>query len=157
MRKDRNMATISVLLVDDEAEFLEYLKSRLESRGLTVFSAASGLDALQTMGRHRIDVVVLDVRMPGIGGLEVLRKTKQKHPLAEVIMLSGHATVESAIDGLKLGAFDYVTKPCDISDLLEKINAAFARKEATEEKIRKAKVDKIIRHPLAVFDKEEWP
>ena len=69
------------------------------------------------MDEHRIDVVVLDVRMPGIGGLEVLRKTKQKHPLVEVIMLSGHATVESAVDGLKLGAFDYVTKPCDISDI----------------------------------------
>ncbi|MBC8876469.1 MAG: response regulator [Planctomycetes bacterium] len=149
------MATIHVLLVDDEAEFLEYLKSRLESRGLTVFSAASGLDALRTVDQQRIDVVVLDVRMPGIGGLEVLRKTKQKHPLVEVIMLSGNATVESAIDGLKLGAFDYVTKPCDMSDLLEKINAAYARKETAEEKIRLARLDRIVRHPMAVFDKEE--
>lgn len=154
MTKGKNMAIISVLLVDDEEEFLGYLKPRLEARGLNTFSAGNGLDALKTMDAHRIDVVVLDVRMPGMGGLEVLRKTKQKHPLVEVIMLSGHASVDSAVEGLKMGAFDYVTKPCDISDVVEKINAAFGRKETTEEKIRKAKVDKIIRHPMATFDED---
>ncbi|MBL7039131.1 MAG: response regulator [Pirellulaceae bacterium] len=149
------MATISVLLVDDEEEFLAFLKARLEGRGLNMFSAVNGLEALKTMDEHRIDVVVLDVRMPGMGGLEILRKTKQKHPLVEVILLSGHATVESAVEGLKLGAFDYVTKPSDISELVEKIKAAYARKETTEEKIRKARLDRIVRHPLAVFDEEE--
>ena len=146
---------VRVLLVDDEAEFLEFLKSRLENRQLTVFAAANGLDALKTMDQQRIDVVILDVKMPGIGGLEVLRKTKQKHPLVEVILLSGHATVQSAIDGLHLGAFDYVTKPCDISVLQEKINAAYARKEAEEEKIRVAKIDEIVRHPLSVFKRKQ--
>ena len=153
--KGKNMATISVLLADDEGEFLAFLKARLEGRGLNMFSAINGLDAMRIMDEHHIDVLVLDVKMPGISGLEVLRKTKQKHPLIEVILLSGHATVESAVDGLKLGAFDYVTKPCDISDLVEKINAAFARKETTEEKIRKAEVDEIVRHPMALFDKEK--
>jgi DNA-binding NtrC family response regulator len=136
---------------------LNYLKHRLEGRGLTVFSSANGLDALRTMDEHPIDVVVLDVRMPGMGGLEILRKTKQKHPHAEVILLSGHAAVESAVEGLKMGAFDYLTKPCDLSDMIGKINAAVARKEATEERIRKAKVDRIIRHPMAAFEDEEQP
>lgn len=149
------MATINVLLVDDERAYLAYLKPRLEKRGLVTFDAKDGLDALQLLDEHPIDVVVLDVRMPGIDGLEVLRKIRQKHPLVEVIMLSGFATVESAIDGMKLGAFDYVTKPCDISDLVEKVNAAFARKKTAEEKIRKAQVDRIIRHPMAVFDDED--
>lgn len=83
-------------------------------------------------------------------------KTKQKHPLVEVIMLSGHASVDSAVEGLKLGAFDYVTKPCDISDLLEKVNAAYARKHTAEDNIRKTKVDKTTRRPMAMFDEDEW-
>jgi DNA-binding NtrC family response regulator len=146
------MGTIDVLLVDDEEDFTTFLKSRLERRGLNVSCASSGLDALKVMDEHHIDVVVLDVKMPGISGLEVLRKTKHKHPLIEVILLSGHATVETAVDGIKLGAFDYLTKPCDLADLVEKINKAYARKEATEAESRKAKVDEIVSHPMAVFD-----
>ena len=124
-------------------------------RRLVTFTAANGLDALEIMDEHPIDVVILDVKMPGLDGVEVLRKTKEKHPLVEVIMLTGHASVESAVEGLKLGAFDYVTKPCDISDLMKKVNEAYAKKRAMEEKIRNAKVEQIIRHPMAVFEREE--
>lgn len=152
---DKDIEAITVLLVDDEQDFLAYLKQRLEKRGLIAFGTHDGLDALKLLDQHHIDVVVLDVKMPGINGLEVLRKTKQRHPLVEVIMLSGHASVNSAIDGLKLGAFDYVTKPCNMSHLMEKINAAYARKDAAEQKIRKAKLDAIIRHPMAVFDEQD--
>ena len=149
------MANIHLLLVDDEERFLTTTKTLLEKRGVTTFIASSGVDALKVMGEHRIDVVVLDVKMPGVDGVEVLRHTKQKHPLIEVIMLTGHASVESAVEGLKLGAFDYVTKPCEISDLMEKVNEAYARKHAMEEKIQKAKIEKIIRHPMAVFGSDE--
>ena len=90
--------------------------------------------------------------MPGLDGVEVLRKVKQKHPLVEVVMLTVHASVESAVKGLKPGAFDYVTKPRDISELIVKVNDAYDKKHSMEEKIRKAKTDKIIRHPLAVFE-----
>jgi FixJ family two-component response regulator len=99
-------------------------------------------------------VVVLDVKMPGLDGVEVLRLIKQQHALVEVIMLTGHATVESAVDGLKLGAFDYVMKPCDIAILIDKITEAHARKAVAEEKIRQAKIDNIISDPWSVFDKE---
>ena len=149
------MATIQLLLVDDEERFLSTTKILLEKRGVATFTATNGVDALKIMSEHRVDVVILDVKMPGIDGVEVLRKTKQKHPLVEVIMLTGHASVESAVEGLKLGAFDYVKKPCDISDLITKVNEAYDKKHAMEEKIRKAQIDKIIRHPMAVFEKEE--
>ena len=149
------MPNTKLLLVDDEERFLTTTKILLEKRGINTFTAANGLDAIRIMDEHHVDVVILDVKMPGLDGVEVLRKTKKKHPLVEVIMLTGHASVESAVEGLKLGAFDYVTKPCDISDLMRKVNEAYAKKQAMEEKIRKAKVEKIIRHPMAVFERED--
>jgi DNA-binding NtrC family response regulator len=149
------MANINVLLVDDEEPFLAFLKPRLESRGLRVLTANHGLDAMKLIDGSHIDVVVLDVKMPGLSGLEVLRKTKQKHPRVQVILLTGHGTVESAVEGMKLGAFDYATKPCDLSVLLEKINLAYSRKESEEDTSRKARVDEIVSHPMAVFDDDE--
>ena len=148
------MATIQLLLVDDEERFLHTTQILLEKRGIGAFTATNGMDALNILEAHRIDVVILDVKMPGMDGVEVLRRIKQKHPLVEVIMLTGHATVESAVEGLKMGAFDYVKKPSDISDLLAKVNDAYDKKYSMEEKIRKAKIDKIIRHPMAVFEEK---
>ena len=148
------MATAQLLLVDDEERFINTTKILLEKKGISTFTALNGLDAMKILDEHRIDVVILDVKMPGLDGVEVLRRIKQNHPLVEVIMLTGHASVESAVDGLKLGAFDYLMKPCDISSLLAKVNEAHAKKQAMEEKIRKAKIEKIIEHPMAVFDKD---
>jgi DNA-binding NtrC family response regulator len=149
------MSNIHLLLVDDEERFLATTKTLLEKRGVTTFTASNGVDALKQMDEHPIDVVILDVKMPGLDGTEVLRKARQNHPLTEVIMLTGHASFEAAVDGLKLGAFDYVAKPCDVSDLMKKINEAYAKKQAAEEKIRSAKVESIISHPMAVFESEE--
>ena len=146
------MATIQLLLVDEEEKILTSYKILLEEEGINTFIANNGLDALKIMDEHPIDVVILDVKMPGLDGVEVLRKAKQKHPLVEVIMATGHASVESTVEGLKLGAFDYLIKPIDIPGLVTKVNEAYAKKEAVEEKIRKAKTEQIIRHPLAVFD-----
>ncbi len=147
------MTAIQLLIVDDEERFLTTTKILLEKRGITVYIATNGKNALEALGSHRVDVAILDVKMPGMDGVELLRKIKQSSPLIEVIMLTGHASVESAVEGLKLGAFDYVMKPCDIAVLLEKVQQAHSRKQSAEEKIRQAKVDSIIRHPLAVFDK----
>jgi DNA-binding NtrC family response regulator len=155
MNKEGNpMAAIQLLLVDDEQRFLDTTKILLEKRGVSTFIATNGLDGIKILDEHRIDVVILDVKMPGLDGVEVLRKIKQRHPLVEVIMLTGHASVESAVEGLKLGAFDYIMKPCNISALMDKVNEAYAKKQAMEEKIQKAKIESIISHPLAVFDKE---
>jgi len=149
------MNHIRLLLVDDEERFLTTTRILLEKRGVeNIQTATNGADALRLLQKERIDVVVLDVKMPGMDGVEVLRRIRQEHPLVEVIMLTGHASVDSAVDGLKLGAFDYVMKPIDIPDLLAKIEEAYGKKKAHDEKSRAAKVDEIISHPMAVFSEK---
>ena len=148
------MNDIQLLLVDDEERFLETTKKIMAKRGVEALTATNGLDALTVLNSRRVDVVILDVKMPGLDGVEVLRKIKQEQPLVQVIMLTGHASVESAIEGLKLGAFDYLMKPCDISVLLEMAAQAYAKKQTMEEKIRQARIEKIISHPLSVFDED---
>jgi len=133
----------NVLLVDDELEFLATLVKRLTKRGLNISTAKNGEDALKIIGGKMIDVVVLDVRMPGIGGIQTLREIKKKDPLMEVIMLTGHASVEVAIEGMEVGAFDYLMKPADIDELFYKLQDAFKKKTIQREKIKK--LEEIIR------------
>jgi DNA-binding NtrC family response regulator len=137
-----------VLLVDDEVPFVETMTKRLSKRNLSVLSANSGQAALQVLDKDKtVDVVVLDVKMPGMDGIDALREIKKLHPLVEVVMLTGHATVESAIEGMKLGAFDYLMKPCDIDQLLAKVQEAKTKKNAHEEKIVQARIKEItLRH-----------
>jgi DNA-binding NtrC family response regulator len=132
----------SVLVVDDEVQFVETLVKRLVKRGVKVASAHSGLQALDALagsGATRTDVVILDVKMPGMDGLETLAAIKEAHPLVEVIMLTGHATVESAIEGMKNGAYDYLMKPCDLDVLMDKLNRAAVKKREHEAKILEAR------------------
>lgn len=149
------MAITNVLIIDDEERFLKTTQVLLEKEGYTVFTAADGLQGLNILNDKRIDVVILDVKMPGMDGVEVLRRIKAVHPLVEVLMLTGHATMETAIDGLKLGASDYLTKPCDISVLKQKIMQAYDKRAAVLAKIQKAKFDRIVSHPMEVFSKEK--
>ncbi|RJO63457.1 MAG: response regulator [Myxococcales bacterium] len=115
---------LKVLLVDDETEYVEHLSKRLIRRGLDVQGAPDGVTALAILARQSFDVVVLDVLMPGMSGLEVLKAIKNATPELAVILLSGHASMENAIEGMKLGADDYLQKPCDIEDLAAKIRHA---------------------------------
>jgi DNA-binding NtrC family response regulator len=129
-----------VLLVDDEAPFVEALAKRLDKRGLEVVLAYSASEALQKLAEvGHIDVVVLDVKMPGMDGIEALKHIKGSYPLVEVIMLTGHATVETAIEGMKLGALDYLMKPCDMEVLMAKVQDAKLKKMKQEEKIAEAR------------------
>ncbi|HAA05282.1 MAG TPA: two-component system response regulator [Syntrophobacteraceae bacterium] len=137
--------SVRVLLVDDEEQFVEILAQRLEARGLKVVTAFSGDEALAKLQGQPLDVVVLDVLMPGKTGIETLREIKARMPLVEVIMLTGHATVETAIEGMKVGAFDYLMKPTETVDLVEKINKARRRKADQEERIRQAEIDRITK------------
>jgi len=130
-----------VLLVDDEVPFVETMTKRLKKRDLDVNSAYSGQEALDILDKHRnTDVVILDVKMPGMDGIETLEKIKKSFPLTEVVMLTGHATVESAIEGMKKGAYDYLMKPCDIDQLMQKVEEATQKKLVHEDKIKEAKV-----------------
>jgi len=130
------MTDFRVLLVDDEVDFLETLLKRLQKRHLDAVGAKSGEEALAALESASFDAVVLDVRMPGIDGVETLRRIKQQHPLLEVILLTGHANMEVAVEGMELGAFDYLMKPVDLDDLLYKLQDALAKKELQQEKIR---------------------
>jgi len=113
-----------VLVVDDELDFLETVVRRLEKRQVETAGATTGREALELLSQQSFDVVVLDVRMPGMDGLEVLKVIKTRWPFVEVILLTGHASVESGLQGMQLGAFDYVMKPCKLTDLLPKIEQA---------------------------------
>jgi len=139
------MTPTLVMLVDDEAPFVETMTKRLAKRELNVIAAFSGQEALDTLGQHRnVDVVILDVKMPGMDGIETLKKMKSAFPLTEIVMLTAHATVESAIEGMRFGAFDYLMKPCDMEQLMAKVNEAARKKRDHEEKIREAHVKEIL-------------
>jgi DNA-binding NtrC family response regulator len=116
---------IRILLVDDEEDFVEMLSLRLEAVGHDVTPAYSGKECLETLGLKTIDVVILDVKMPGMDGIETLKEIKKSFPHVEVIMMTGHGTVETAVEeGKRLGAFDYMLKPADFDELLEKLALA---------------------------------
>ena len=130
------MDGLTVLLVDDEVDFLQTLLKRMLKRNVTAAAAKSGEEALAFLSQNAVDVVVLDVKMPGMDGIETLREIKKRHPLLEVIMLTGHADMEVAIEGMNCGAFDYLMKPINIDDLLYKVQDAYKKKTIQEEKIR---------------------
>lgn len=132
------MDSFQVLLVDDEVEFLETLVKRLKKRNLAVTGVRSGEEAIEALTRVPVDVVVLDVKMPGMDGLETLKEIKRRKPLVEVIMLTGHANMEVAIEGMELGAFDYLMKPMDIDELLYKLQDAYKKKIIHEQRIKLA-------------------
>ena len=136
---------IRVLLVDDEKDFVETLAQRLEVRDFDVKTSFSGDEALNLVQEHDSDVIVLDVLMPGKNGIDTLRELKCMQPLVHVIMLTGHATVETAIEGMKLGAYDFLIKPTATTDLLEKITKAHKLKAEHENRIRKAEINGIIK------------
>jgi len=122
------MEKFKVLIVDDELDFLETIIKRLRARNIEVSGVESGYLALEALDSSSPDVIILDVKMPGMDGIETLREIKKKKPLTEVIMLTGHASVESGIQGMQLGAFDYLMKPIALDELLEKVRQAYERK-----------------------------
>ena len=134
-----------VLIVDDEKDFVEMFSLRLEEIGEKVNRAYSGQECLEILAEKPIDVVILDIKMPGMDGIETLRAIKKQFPLVEVIMLTGHGTVETAVEGMKLGASDYLLKPADFDDLTEKLEKARIRKDEQQERIRKAEERFLVR------------
>lgn len=118
------MEQLRLLIVDDEEDFLSALAQRLEFRGFRVEAASSGSDALARVGEEGFHVLVLDVKMPGIDGLELMAQIKAKHACLPVILLTGHGSVADAERGIEQGAFDYLMKPIDIDELIEKIRKA---------------------------------
>jgi CheY-like chemotaxis protein len=141
------MALYTVLIVDDEEEFRDMTTKRLSKRNLECESAPDGDTALEMIAKKNYDVVLLDVKMPGRDGIETLREIKRIAPMTEVVMLTGHASVESGINGIKYGAFDYLMKPIELDPLFEKLNAAYERKRTQQEKIEMAQIKKDMVRP----------
>ena len=131
----------SVLLVDDETSFVEAMAERLALRNFKAIVANTGDEALAQLEKNpELDVVVLDLRMPGMGGIETLNEIKKKHPLMSVVILTGHATVKTSVEAMKTGAFEYLEKPYDIEQLVATITAALARKRKFEDRIFDARI-----------------
>jgi DNA-binding NtrC family response regulator len=135
----------NILLVDDEKDFVEMLALRLEAVGEKVSKAYNGQQCLDHLEREPIDVVILDIKMPGMDGIQVLKEIKGRYPLIEVILLTGHGTTETAIRGMKLGAYDYLLKPAEFDELTEKLAGACNKKEEQDERIRQAEVREMLR------------
>lgn len=115
---------IHLLLVDDEPDFKEVMQKHLSRMGIRLSVSDCCLDALDTLEAHAIDVVIMDMNMPGVDGIQCLRKVKERWPQTEVIILTGHASVKSGIEGMQSGAFDYCIKPIDVRELIEKVELA---------------------------------
>lgn len=127
-----------ILLVDDESDFRTTIAKRLIKRGMEVEQAGSGEESLAVLKDKPVDVVILDVKMPGMGGIETLHQIKENYPKIEVIMLTGHATTQDGVDGIKTGAFDYLTKPIELEQLLGKVRQAHEKILREDEKAKEA-------------------
>ena len=133
-----------VLLVDDEQDFLDAMATRMKDRGMDVSATTSAADALKLVESGAYDAVVLDLMMPEMDGLEVLKAIKEKRPEVQIILLTGHATVQKGVEAMRFGAMDFIEKPADLKVLTEKIKQASAQKMILVEKQIEEKVKKLI-------------
>lgn len=157
---------IHLLMVDDEEKFLKRITQRLKLKFFEITSATNGVNAIEAAQKGRFDVAVIDLQMPGIDGVQVLEILKKNHKYLEVIILSGHATIQSAIDCTKLGAFKILEKPCEFDKLVDAIKEAYEKrlkKKFEHDQIRVKKIEALAlgRSPLGIlqemakFDKDE--
>jgi DNA-binding NtrC family response regulator len=142
---------VNVLVVDDEEDFVEMFSLRLQEIGENVTGAFSGREGLDALETGDFDVVVLDIKMPGMDGIETLKEIRRRHPLVEVILLTGHGSVDTAVAGMKLGAYDYINKPAEFAEFQEKLEGARRRKAEQEERIRLAEARTLSRKSGDMF------
>ena len=149
------MKDMKMMLVDDEERFLSTTKKLLARKGIDVLTATSGPEALEILREHNVHVVILDVKMPGMDGIATLKQIKRQYPMVEVILLTGHATAESAVEGLKSGAADYLMKPTDIDELIQKAEEAYEKRQRLEEKIRVLQMRTLSGSPRDIMRESE--
>jgi two-component system, NtrC family, sensor kinase len=147
------ISEFTVLLVDDEKAFREILAKRLTRRGLQVLEASRGEEALQILEENPADLIILDVKMPGMNGLETLKHIKTRHPAVEVIMLTGHASTQDGVEGIKAGAFDYLTKPIEIEQLFTKLTQAQDKIRSLQAKKLDAEFRERIKQQMVVAER----
>jgi DNA-binding NtrC family response regulator len=140
-----------ILLVDDEQVFTDNMSRLLATRGYAVKTANSGDKAIQLLEKERFDVIVLDLKMPGMDGITTLQEIKKLGLFTETLILTGHGSIDTARDALKLGAYDYLTKPCEIEELEKKIKGAWEKKDTAETKDTEEKIRQVTRSPASAF------
>jgi DNA-binding NtrC family response regulator len=146
------MKSSKILLVDDEVVFTTNMGKLLTNRGYKVTAMNSGDAAIQALEQEVFDVVVLDLKMPGMDGLATLKEIKKLGLFTETLILTGHGSIDTALEAIKLGAYDYLTKPCEIEDLVVKIEGAWRKKDGAENKELKEKMQKVVESPSSIFD-----
>ena len=141
-----------ILLVDDEVVFTRNMSKLLTARGYLVHAVNSGDAAIQALDREDFDVVVLDLKMPGMDGIATLKEIKKLGLFTETLILTGHGAIDTALEAIKLGAYDYLTKPCEIDDLVKKIEGAWGKRDEAVKKDIQDKIRKVVESPSSVFD-----
>ena len=141
-----------ILLVDDEVVFTQNMAKLLTNRGYIVTVVGSGDAAIQALEEKDFDVVVLDIKMPGMDGITTLREIKKLGLLTETLILTGHGSIDTALEAIKIGAYDYLTKPCEIDELIGKIEGAWEKKDNEVKKDIQEKIQKVVESPQDVFD-----
>jgi DNA-binding NtrC family response regulator len=140
---------INLLIVDDEVSFLDSIRKSLEARDFNVIAVERGEKAIEAAKKHPIDVALVDLKMPGINGEETLKALKAEHSWMEVVILTGHGTIDSAVECIRSGAFSYLQKPCDLNELLEALKEAFKKKVMNRKKIEQKKMDELLKISLS--------
>ncbi|MBW2442686.1 MAG: response regulator [Deltaproteobacteria bacterium] len=140
---------INLLIVDDEVTFLDSIRKSLEARDFNVIAVDRGEKAIEAAKKNPIDVALVDLKMPGINGEETLKALKAEHSWMEVVILTGHGTIDSAVECTRSGAFSYLQKPCDLNELLEALKEAFKKKVMNRKKIEQKKMDELLKISLS--------
>ena len=141
-----------ILLVDDEVVFTNNMSQLLTNRGYRVTAVNSGDNAIRSLEEEDFDVVVLDLKMPGMDGITTLQEIKKLGLFTETLILTGHGSIDTALEAVKLGAYDYLTKPCEIDELVDKIEGAWEKKDVAEKENFQEKIQKVVESPSAAFD-----
>jgi len=140
---------INLLIVDDEVQFLESISKSLEVRDFNVIAVDRGEKAVEAARKNPIDVALVDLKMPGINGEDTLKALKAEHKWMEVVILTGHGTIDSAVECTRSGAFSFLQKPCNLNDLLEALKNAYKKKVMNRKKIEEKKMDELLKIALA--------
>lgn len=140
---------INLLIVDDEEQFIDSIGRSLELRDFNVIAVDRGEKAIEAARNHPIDIALVDLKMPGINGEETLKALKKEHPWMEVVILTGHGTIDSAAECTRSGAYSYLQKPCDLDRILEALKNAYKKKVMNRKKIEEEKMDGLLRLTLS--------
>ncbi len=139
---------INLLIVDDEEQFLESISKSLQVRDFNVIAVNRGEKAIEAARKNPIDVALVDLKMPGINGEETLKALKAEHQWMEVVILTGHGTIDSAVECTRSGAYSYLQKPCSLDELLESLKDAYKKKVMNKRKIEEKKMDELLKLSL---------